>query len=139
MLMVKRLTDTAKIPARATECSAGLDLYADESITIMPHNKQEWVKTGIAIKLDPYHYGCISPRSGLASKMITVDAGIIDSDYTGPLKVLMINRGICAYRVHAGDRIAQLVIVPVARPELTIMDALPVTERGANGFGSSGV
>lgn len=134
---LKFLTNTAKLPLRATEYAAGLDLYADETVTIPEYNRA-WVSTGIALALDPYHVGQIWPRSGLAGHGLDTSAGVLDSDYRGPVKVLLVNGSHDRKTVHAGDRIAQLVILPVARPELIEVDALPATERGAHGFGSSG-
>lgn len=136
-LYLQRLTETAKLPTRATEYAAGLDLYADETITI-PEYHRAWVSTGIAIALNPYHVGQIWPRSGLAGHGLDTSAGVVDSDYRGEVKVLLVNGSHERKTVHAGDRIAQLVILPVARLELIEVDALPETERGANGFGSSG-
>ncbi len=136
-LYLQRLTETAKLPTRATEYAAGLDLYADETITI-PEYHRAWVSTGIALALDPYHVGQIWPRSGLAGHGLDTSAGVLDSDYRGEVKVLLVNGTLHKKTVHAGDRIAQLVILPVARPELIEADALPATERGAHGFGSSG-
>ena len=136
-LYLQRLTETAKLPTRATEYAAGLDLYADETVTI-PEYHRAWVSTGIAIALNPYHVGQIWPRSGLAGHGLDASAGVLDSDYRGPVKVLLVNGSHERKTVRAGDWIAQLVILPVARPELIEVDALPETERGANGFGSSG-
>ena len=136
-LILKRLTKTAQIPTRATEWSAGLDLYADETVTI-PEYHRAWVSTGIAIALDPYHVGQIWPRSGLAGKGLDTSAGIVDSDYRGEVKVLMVNGTHERKTINAGDRIAQLLIVPIAHPTMTEMSELPETVRGENGFGSTG-
>lgn len=136
-LYLQRLTETAKLPTRATEYAAGLDLYADETITI-PEYHRAWVSTGIAVALNPYHVGQIWPRSGLAGHGLDTSAGVVDSDYRGEVKVLLVNGSHERKTVRAGDRIAQLLIVPITRPELIEVDALPETERGANGFGSSG-
>lgn len=136
-LYLKRLTETARLPTRATEYAAGLDLYADETVTI-PEYHRAWVSTGIAIALNPYHVGQIWPRSGLAGHGLDTSAGVVDSDYRGEVKVLLVNGSHERKTVRAGDRIAQLLIVPITRPELIEVDALPETERGANGFGSSG-
>lgn len=136
-LYLQRLTETAKLPTRATEYAAGLDLYADETVTI-PEYHRAWVSTGIAIALNPYHVGQIWPRSGLAGHGLDTSAGVLDSDYRGEVKVLLVNGSHERKTVHAGDRIAQLLIVPITRPELIEVDALPETERGANGFGSTG-
>ncbi len=136
-LYLQRLTETAKLPTRAMEYAAGLDLYADETITI-PEYHRAWVSTGIAIALNPYHVGQIWPRSGLAGHGLDTSAGVVDSDYRGEVKVLLVNGSHERKTVRAGDRIAQLLIVPIIRLELIEVDALPETERGANGFGSTG-
>ena len=136
-LYLQRLTATAIRPTRATECAAGLDLYADESITI-PEYHRAWVSTGIAVAIAPGYCGMVWPRSGLAGKGLDTSAGVIDCDYRGELKVLLCNGSHERKTVKAGDRIAQLLIVPVGMPNVIEVDALPATERGENGFGSTG-
>jgi len=136
-LYLQRLTETAKLPTRATEYAAGLDLYAAETATIHEYNRA-WISTGIALALDPFHVGQVWPRSGLAGHGLDTSAGVVDADYRGEVKVLLCNGTPHKKTVHAGDRIAQFIIVPVARLEIIEMDALPATERGANGFGSTG-
>jgi len=136
-LILKRLTKTATTPIRATEGAAGLDLYADETITI-PEYHRAWVSTGIAVAIAPAYVGLVWPRSGLAGKGLDTSAGVIDCDYRGELKVLLCNGSHERKTVHAGDRIAQLLIVPVGMPNVVEVDALPPTERGENGFGSTG-
>ncbi len=136
-LYLQRLTETATQPLRATDGAAGLDLYADETITI-PEYRRAWVSTGIAVAVAPGYCGLVWPRSGLAGKGLDTSAGVIDSDYRGELKVLLVNGSHERKTVHAGDRIAQLLIVPVGMPNVIEVDALPATERGENGFGSTG-
>lgn len=137
-ISIQRLTETATIPTRATEFSAGLDLYADEDIDI-PARGRALVSTGFALALDPWTVGLIWPRSGLAMKYgLDTSAGVIDSDYRGEVKVLLCNGAHDPYHVSRGDRIAQLVITPIFRSPLRAVDALQETERGKDGFGSSG-
>lgn len=136
-LYLQRLTETATLPTRATEYAAGLDLYADETVTLHEYHRA-WISTGIAIALDPYSVGQIWPRSGLAGKGVDTSAGVVDADYRGEIKVLLCNGSHERKTVHAGDRVAQLLIIPVTRPEVIERDELPVTERGVNGFGSTG-
>ena len=141
-LYFTRLTETAQRQTRATEGAAGLDLYADETITI-PEYRRAWVSTGIAVAIAPGYCGQVWPRSGLAGKGIQpargdTSAGVIDCDYRGELKVLLCNGSHERKTVKAGDRIAQLLIVPVGMPNVIEVDALPPTARGENGFGSSG-
>ena len=138
-LYIRRLTATAKLPTRATEMAAGLDLYADAAVTVWPLDRA-LIPIGVALALDPGQCGLVWPRSGLAVKSgITVGAGVIDADYRGEIKVLLINLGDEPYYVQPGDRIAQLLIQPIMRPTISEMDSLPGTERGIGGFGSTGV
>ena len=138
-LFVKRLTQTATVPTRGTVMSAGLDLYADENL-VVPAGDRALIPTGIALSLDPNTVGLIWPRSGLAVKHgIETGAGVIDADYRGEVKVLLINLGHTAYLAKRGERIAQLVIQPAMKPALIEMAELPMSERGDSGFGSSGV
>ena len=136
-IYLQRLTETAIRPTRATEGAAGLDLYADEAVTI-PEYRRAWVSTGIAVAVAPGYVGLILPRSGLAGKWLDTSAGVIDCDFRGELKVLLCNGTHERKTVNKGDRIAQLLIVPVGMPNVVEVDALPATERGENGFGSSG-
>lgn len=136
-LYLKFLTDTAKVPTRSTEYAAGLDLYADETVTI-PEFNRAWVATGIALALDPYHVGQIWPRSGLAGHGLDTSAGIVDADFRGEIKVLLCNGSPHLKTVHRGDRIAQLLILPLACPEALEVAALPASGRGDQGFGSTG-
>jgi len=136
-LYLQKLTETAVCPTRSTEGSAGLDLVADED-AVIPEYSRVWVKTGIAVAIAPGYCGQVWPRSGLAGHGLDTSAGIIDSDYTGPVRVLLCNGTPHRKTVKAGERIAQLLIVPIGMPTIVEVDALPETSRGANGFGSSG-
>lgn len=139
-LPVQLLTKTAKLPTRANESDAGLDLYADipDPVYISPGN---WttIGTGIAIALNPWECGQISPRSGMAAKYgIDVLAGLIDPGYRGEIKVCLINHSIDRHQINPGDKIAQLVIVPFIGQVAERVETLDATDRGDNGFGSSG-
>jgi len=136
-IYLQRLTETAIRPTRATAGAAGLDLYADETMTI-PEYRRAWVSTGIAVAVAPGYVGLVWPRSGLAGKGLDTSAGVIDCDYRGEVKVLLCNGTHERKTVNKGDRIAQLLIVLVGMPNMLEVDALPPTERGANGFGSTG-
>ena len=133
-----------KLPFYATEGSAGMDLSAciDEDIVLAPMQRV-LVPTGIAIKLPGSEYGAfLFARSGLATKKgITLAncVGVVDSDYTGEIKVGLINLGNEEFVIKNGERIAQMVIMPVAAAKFTVVDELEQTERGAGGFGSTGV
>ena len=130
-------------PARATEGSAGLDLAAciDEPVTIAPRALVR-IPTGIAIALpSPDYVALVFARSGLGIKhgvSLSNGVGVIDSDYRGEIAVGLTNLSNTPYTVQPGDRIAQLAVVPVARPELVWTEDLEDTGRGAGGFGSTG-
>ncbi len=130
-------------PAYATGGSAGMDLSAcvDEPITLNPGEKAI-VKTGIAIQLPSSSYvALVFARSGLGIKHgITMSngVGVIDSDYTGEIMCGLINLGMNKYTINPGDRIAQILIMPVAIAELIEVDELDSTDRGSNGLGSTG-
>lgn len=139
-LPITLLTDTAIAPEYATDGSAGADLRADESVWLSPG---EWrlIHTGVAAAIPEGHVGDVRSRSGLGSVGIVVGQGVgtIDADYRGEILVNLYNRTRMPYQVKAGRRIAQLVIQPVARAEITVVQELPPTERGAGGHGSTGV
>ena len=131
------------LPAYATAGSAGLDLRAclDAPLLLAP-GKAELVPTGIAIHLDdPGLAAVILPRSGLGHKhgiVLGNLVGLIDSDYQGQLMVSCWNRGTEPFTVHPGDRIAQLVVVPVIQVELEVVEDFALSQRAAGGFGHSG-
>ena len=141
-LRVQRLDPAAKLPVRAHDDDAGYDLHALESARLAP-GERATIRTGIAIELPPGHGGLVLPRSGLAARhgIALVNApGLIDAGYRGELKVLLLNTDRSAtFDVAAGDRIAQLVVVSVAAPDVVEADDLAATARGGGGFGSSGV
>lgn len=132
-----------KVPFYATKGSAGMDLTAclQESVTLKPLERA-LIPTGIAISLPDERYGAfLFARSGLASKHgITLAncVGVVDSDYTGEIKVALVNLSNNEYIVENGERIAQMVIMEVAKANFTVKDELDKTERGAGGFGSTG-
>lgn len=131
------------LPAYATEGSAGLDLRAclDEALTVEP-GQTHLVPTGLAIHInDPSLAATILPRSGLGHKhgiVLGNLVGLIDSDYQGQLMVSVWNRGQDTFTIEPGDRIAQLVFVPVMQAEFNIVEDFDATERGEGGFGHSG-
>jgi dUTP pyrophosphatase len=138
----KRLTPTAQLPAYATPGSAGLDLRADVAAPVYV-NPGCWllVRTGLAVAIPVGYEAQIRPRSGLALNYgVTVlnSPGTIDLDFRGNVSVILINHGHDPFKVSPGDRIAQLVIAPVATVEPVEADELGETERGAVGFGSTG-
>lgn len=140
-LRVARLSQTAVLPKRAHEGDAGLDLYASEAAHIGPGERWS-VGTGVAVEIPDGHAGLVLPRSGLAQKhgIALVNApGLIDAGYRGELRVLLLNTDPAeTFRVEAGDRIAQLLVVPISLAEPVEAEALTESARGDGGFGSSG-
>lgn len=142
-LKVKRLAHCHDLPRYATSGSAGLDLTAGiaSPLTIEP-GKRCRVPTGLIVEIPEGHEGQLRPRSGLADKAglsLTNCVGTIDSDYRGEVQLLMINHGDAPYSIEPGERIAQLLVVPVPRVEVVEVDEVEATlERGVGGFGSTG-
>ena len=132
----KRLKEEATIPTQGSSQAAGLDLYSMEQKTIV-RGGRILVGTGRAIGLPQGTYGRIAPRSGLASEAgISIDAGVIDRDYIGEIKVLLVNNGPKEFQIRKRDRIAQIVIEKCSLGEGMEVDSLEETERNSNGFES---
>jgi dUTP pyrophosphatase len=142
-LLDARLGREFPLPQYATEGSAGLDLRAclDAPLALAP-GQVELISTGLSIHLeDPGFAAVVLPRSGLGHRhgiVLGNLVGLIDSDYQGPLMVSCWNRGTVSYQVQPGERIAQLVVLPVARVALEIVEDFSASARGAGGFGHSG-
>lgn len=141
-LQVRLLRPDARPPAYGSPGAAGLDLAAaiDGPLTLQP-GQHAAVPTGISLALPPAHEGQVRPRSGLAARHgVTVlnAPGTVDEDYRGEVKVLLINHGKQPHEIQPGDRIAQLVVAPVTRAAVQVVDSLDDTERGDGGFGSTG-
>jgi dUTP pyrophosphatase len=140
-LRVARLHQDARLPSRARPGDAGLDLYAAEPASIAPGERAS-VGTGIAVAIPEGQAGLVLPRSGLAARHgITLPnaPGLIDAGYRGELRVLLLNTDPSgSFEVAPGDRIAQLVVTPVAEAVPVEVEALEETARGLAGFGSSG-
>lgn len=139
---VTLLPHAVGVPAYATEHAAGMDLLAaiESEVTLHP-GRVVPVPTGIQIEIPPGYEGQVRGRSGLALRHavgLPNAPGTIDADYRGEVTVLLLNWGAEPYTVRRGDRIAQLVICPVARASLEPTDALSITARGAGGFGHTG-
>ena len=143
-IMDKRLGAEFPLPKYETQGAAGLDLRAciDAPIKILPH-ETILIPTGLAIYIsDPAFAATILPRSGLGHKhglVLGNSVGLIDSDYQGQLMISCFNRGKAAYTVKPGERIAQLVVLPVVRADFALVDEFTESERGVGGFGSTGV
>jgi dUTP pyrophosphatase len=140
-LKVAKLTDGAVLPSRAHEGDAGLDLYACEAAHLGPGERWS-VGTGCAVEIPEGHAGLVLPRSGLAREhgiSLVNSPGLIDSGYRGELRVLLLNTDPAeTFRVQPGDRIAQLVIMPISLLEPVEAGELTESSRGDGGFGSSG-
>jgi dUTP diphosphatase len=140
-LPVAKLTEGALLPTRAHDGDAGLDLYACEAAHIGPGERWS-VGTGIAVEIPAGHAGLVLPRSGLAREHgigLANSPGLIDAGYRGEVRVLLLNNDPAeTFRVDPGDRIAQLVLTPIALAEPVEAVALADSARGEGGFGSSG-
>jgi dUTP pyrophosphatase len=139
-LLVRLLHPEARPPARTRSGDAGYDLRSVEAVTLPPGGRHA-VATGLALALPPGVAGLVTPRSGLAARhgITCLNApGLVDPDYRGEVKVILHNAGEEPFHVEPGDRIAQLLLVVYGSPTLRVVDALPETERGEAGFGSSG-
>jgi dUTP pyrophosphatase len=140
-LRVRRLRAEASLPSRAHERDAGLDLRAAETVTIAS-GERATVATGIAVEIPTGHAGLVLPRSGLAARhgIALVNApGLIDPGYRGEIKVLLLNTDSReTFEISPGDRIAQLVLSPIAEADPIEVAELAASARGEGGFGSSG-
>ena len=137
MIKTKRLTKTATIPTRGSEQAAGLDLYADGNFVVKA-GTHAIIPTGVAVAIPDGYCGQVWPRSGVSVRYgVDVLAGVIDSDYTGEIKVVL-QAGAHDFEISQGDRIAQLLIVPVSMLECVEVGSLDDTGRGDCGFGSTG-
>lgn len=142
IIRVKKLHKNAILPTYGSEEAAGADLYAclEESVTVEP-GATAWIPTGLAMEIPKGCAGLIYARSGLACKKGLAPAnkvGVIDSDYRGPVTVVLFNHGSEPQTVSHGERIAQMVITPVLTPAYEVIDDLSDTGRGQGGFGSTG-
>lgn len=139
MLSIKRLTSTAIIPDKAHSDDAGFDLYSDEENVVILPGKRKCVKTGIAVKIPDDCYGRIAPRSGLSVNYeIDVGAGVIDKNYRGEILVCLINFSDKPFIATRGMKIAQLICEKILYPIIKTVETLDETNRGTDGFGSSG-
>lgn len=136
-----KLSPTAQLPRYAHDGDAGADLYADEDCEVYSMTSK-LIRTNFAAAIPPGYVGLCCSRSGLALRkdVVVLNApGIVDAGYRGSQDVILANFGSTTFHVKRGDRIAQLVVVPVARCKFVEVAALPETGRGDKGFGSSGV
>lgn len=142
-IQIKKLRENAQMPTRGSAAAAGYDLYAciDEAVVIAPHTTAK-IGTGLSVAVPEGYFGAVFARSGLASKQGLRPAncvGVCDADYRGEYIVALHNDSDEERTVMPGDRIAQLVIMPFLPAEFEEVDELTETQRGAGGFGSTGV
>lgn len=140
-LRVRRLDPAAPLPERAHPGDAGIDLSANEDVTLAPGARAA-VGTGLAVAVPDGWVGLVHPRSGLALRhglTVANAPGTIDSGYRGELKVLLVNLGDQSVTIARGDRIAQLLLQQVGRPVVMEVEDLDATDRGEGGFGSTGI
>jgi len=143
VLKFKKLHPQAVLPVYMTELAAGLDICAmpEASLELDP-GERALVPTGLSVAIEPGYEIQVRPRSGLALRQgITLvnSPGTIDADYRGEIGIIVINHGHEPFQIKTGDRIAQLVVAPVSRGRIELVDQLPETPRGAGGFGHTGV
>ena len=132
-----KLDKGAYMPTRAHKTDAGLDIYARDS-QIVPAKESAIFDTGVHIELPDGTAGMLKSKSGLYVKHGITSEGVIDVGYTGSIVVKLYNHSGYDYKVNAGDKISQLVITNIVTPQLEVVETLDKTERGNNGFGSSG-
>jgi len=137
-MRVQRLFEDAQIPTKGSKLAAGHDLHSSEDIIILATNPA-LVKIDLAIAVPEGTYGRIAPRRGLATKGISVDAGVIDADYRGEVKALLVNHNSMDYEVRKGDRIAQLIVEGLDDQDWMEVEELDVTARAEKGFGNTGL
>jgi deoxyuridine 5'-triphosphate nucleotidohydrolase len=137
-LRFKQLDPKAVLPSRGSSQSAGLDIYAIEDLTIQP-GERALARTGLAVAIPEGYYGRLAPRSGLATqKGLDTLAGVIDADYRGEIGCLLYNAGEHSIHLAAQSKICQLIIERIITPTAVWADEISDTERGSDGFGSTG-
>lgn len=127
----------AKMPTRAHKTDAGLDLYSREDCCIFPGGSHKF-DTGVHVAIPAGYVGMLKSKSGLNVKNGITSEGVIDADYTGSIAVKLYNHGLDAVHIEKGQKISQLVIMPIITPDLELVESLEDTDRGNGGFGSTG-
>jgi dUTP pyrophosphatase len=136
--MTLRIPVRGRPPAYSSAEAAGADLFASAEVSLPPGGRAA-VPTGLVLAIPPGHVGLVWPRSGLAVRSgIDTLAGVIDSDYRGEVKVVLVNHGDETFTIRPGDRIAQILVQPVVRAVFDPESPLPGSDRGEGGFGSTG-
>jgi len=134
---IMKIHPDATIPGRAHPDDAGLDLVSVDELDLPPQSGR-LVRTGIAVAIPQQHVGMIADRSSMAKKGLKTAGGIIDAGYRGEVMVVLWNLGRETAHISRGDRIAQLLVIPIATPAVNQVETLDSTGRGAGGFGSTG-
>ena len=137
MTIKVKLDEGAKMPTRAHEWDAGLDIYSREDAVVYP-NSGGIFDSGVHVAIPEGYVGFLKSKSGLNVKHSIQSEGVIDSGYTGSIMVKLFNHGSKAIRIEKGQKITQLVLLPIITPDLELVDELEETERGDGGFGSTG-
>lgn len=132
----KRLSETAKLPTKGTTNSAGWDIYSDETKTIH-YNSKELISTNLSYEIPSGYVLVIKDRSSVANKDLTTNAGVLDSDYRGNIKVMLRNNTGHNLHINKGDKIAQFLLLAVPEAEVVESNELKNSERGIGGFGST--
>ena len=137
---LQRLDEGLPVPAHAHPGDGGVDLYARAAAELEP-GERAVVATGIAVAIPDGYAGLVTPRSGLAARhgiSVVNGPGLVDAGYRGEIKVILVNLSDVTFVIERGDRIAQLVVLPIAVQEFIVVDDLEATTRGSGGFGSTG-
>ena len=133
-----KLDEGAIMPTRAHDTDAGLDLYCMDKLVFIQPGDSAVFDTGVHVELPPNTVGMLKSKSGLNVNHGLVGEGVIDVGYTGSIRVKLYNHSNHGYTVRRGDKISQLVVMPIIIPALEVVGELSATQRGNNGFGSSG-
>ena len=138
-MKVKRVSEYAQLPTRGSKDAAGLDLYCPFNVKV-PADSQKKIPLGIAVEIPKGHMGLLVPRSSMSKTPLRCanSVGIIDADYRGELSIVYENVSCKDYEIARGDRIAQLIIIPIAIVDVEEVNSLSETERGIGGYGSTG-
>lgn len=132
-----KLDEGAYLPERAHETDAGLDIRSPKKAVVFGHDSTV-IDSGVHIEIPKGYVGFLKSKSGLNIKHGITTEGVIDSGYTGSIRVKIYNNSPDAYYIDKGDKITQLVLLPILTPEIEVVESLDDTERGENGFGSTG-
>lgn len=131
------LDEGAKMPTFAHEADAGYDLYSREDKVIFPQSSYTF-ETGVHMAIEPGYAGVLISKSGLNKNLNVQSTGLVDADYIGSIGVTLYNHGSNMVHIKKGQKISQIVFLPIKKPKLELVDSLEATERGDGGFGSSG-